>query len=449
MTLKKLFVLVFLYGSANIGFSMNWFNSQNNLTKNNSINIKNQQFNFGTKQKNKTGIIIDYSVQYDSETGYGFDFNTSQNVQIKGNNFSAIKPTYFSIKLPEGNYSIKVTMGSSEKATNITIKAESRRIILAELSIPKGKEISKTFNVNVRSPKIDPNYSITLKERELSDLNWDDKLSLEFLGIVAIHKIEIIPISKITTLFLAGDSTVTDQDIEPWASWGQCIIQYFDTAIVVANYAFSGASLSSFKSSGRLKKIERLIQPGDYMIIEFGHNDEKIKGEENGPWRSYSDLLTEFIQMAKLKGAIPILITPTQRRFFNENGTLKVTHGEFPDAMRAVATKNNVSLIDITKMSTDLYEAWGDIPSRKAFVQYPANTFPSQTNILDDNTHFNSFGANEIARCVIEGIQKLPIQLKQHILPSVTTYNAKQPNMFSNWTLPMSSRFEAIKPDGN
>ena len=199
----------------------------------------------------------------------------------------------------------------------------------------------------------------------------------------------------------------------------------------------------------RLKKIETLIQPGDYLIIEFGHNDEKIKGEENGPWRSYSDLLTEFIQMAKSKGAIPILVTPTQRRFFNENGTLKATHGEFPDAMRAVATRNNVSLIDITKITTDLYEAWGDPLSRKAFVQYPANTFPGQTNILEDNTHFNSFGANEVVRCVITGIQKLPIPLKQHILPSVTTYNPKQPNMFSNWTLPMSSRFEAVKPDGN
>lgn len=454
MTLKKLFVLVFLFGSANIGFSMNWFDSQNDPTKNNTINginkTKIQQFIFGTKQnKNKAEIIIDSSIQYDSKTGYGFDFNTAQNVQIKANNFSAIKPTYFSIKLPEGNYSIKVTMGSSEQESNITIKAESRRILLAELSIPKGKEIFKTFNVNVRNPKIDTNSSITLKERELSDLNWDDKLSLEFLGIVAIHKIEIIPISKITTLFLAGDSTVTDQDLEPWASWGQCITQYFDTAIVVANYAVSGASLSSFKSSGRLKKIETLIQPGDYLIIEFGHNDEKIKGEENGPWRSYSDLLTEFIQMAKSKGAIPILVTPTKRRFFNENGTLKATHGEFPDAMRAVATRNDVPLIDITKMTTDLYEAWGDHLSRKAFVQYPANTFPGQTNILEDNTHFNSFGANEVARCVITGIQKLPIPLKQHILPSVTTYNPKQPNMFSNWTLPMSSRFEAVKPDGN
>ncbi len=137
MTLKKLFVLVFLFGSANIGFSMNWFNSQNNLTKNNSINIKNQQFNFGRKQKNKTGIIIDYSVQYDSETGYGFDFNTSQNVQIKANNFSAIKPTYFSIKLPEGNYSIKVTMGSSKQESDITIKAEYRRFMLAEQAIQK------------------------------------------------------------------------------------------------------------------------------------------------------------------------------------------------------------------------------------------------------------------------------------------------------------------------
>jgi lysophospholipase L1-like esterase len=443
MTFKTLFAFVFFFGLNPIGFPMNSYSQSN------TIATKSQLFTFGTKSKNKKGIQIDSPIRYDSKIGYGFDFNTAQNVQINLDNCSIQKSTYFSIKLPEGNYSVNVTVGSNEHESHLTIKAESRRIMLAEQIIPKGKEQTKSFTINVRTPQIDNKSAITLKDRELSELNWDNKLSLEFLGAVVIRKIEIIPISKVTTLFLAGDSTVTDQDLEPLASWGQCITQYFDTSVVVANYAVSGASLSSFKSSGRLKKIETMIQAGDYLIIEFGHNDEKIKGVENGPWGSYSDLLTEFIQMAKSKGATPILVTPTQRRFFNENGTLKPTHGEFPDAMRAVATKNKVSLIDITKMTTDLYEAWGDHLSRKAFVQYPANTFPGQANPLEDNTHFNSFGGNEIARCVLEGIRELPLHLKKHIQPSVATYNPKQPNAFSNWTLPMSSRFEAIKPEGN
>ncbi|HEX9152164.1 MAG TPA: rhamnogalacturonan acetylesterase, partial [Flavobacterium sp.] len=210
-----------------------------------------------------------------------------------------------------------------------------------------------------------------------------------------------------------------------------------------------GASLSSFKASGRLKKILSLIKPGDYLIVEFGHNDEKIKGEQNGPWQSYSDLLTEFVQSAREKGAIPILATPTQRRFFNQDGTLKPTHGDFPDAMRAVAQKNNVPLIDLTKMTTQLYESWGDDGSRKAFVQYPANTFPGQNNALEDNTHFNSFGANEIALCVIKGIRELTIPLKHYITNKAPAYDPKKPNYIATWTLPMSPRFEVVKPDGN
>lgn len=142
-------------------------------------------------------------------------------------------------------------------------------------------------------------------------------------------------------------------------------------------------------------------------------------------------------------------MTPTQRRAFNADGTLKPTHGDFPDAMRAVAKKNNVPLIDVTQMTTQMYESWGDEPSRKAFVQYPANTFPGQTNALEDNTHFNGFGANEIALCVIEGLRGLDVPLKKNITKQTPSYNPNKPNAFSTWTLPMSVRFEIVKPDGN
>ena len=448
---RHLFLLIFLFYLPCELFSMHFHGL---MTKENTLissenSADSQLFYFGTNKKSAKGNQIDIPLVYNSTSGFGFDFNTAQNVQIKNISFVTEKSAYFSVKLPEGNYKIKVTMGSSEKETNITIKAESRRLMLNQLSIKKGEQITKTFNVNVRTTKIDNATSISLKERELGDLNWDNKLTLEFLGSVVIEKIEIIPVTNLTTIFLAGDSTVTDQDIEPWASWGQFITQYFNDQIVVANYAVSGSALSSFKASGRLKKILSLIKPGDYLIIEFAHNDEKIKGDENGPWKSYSDLLAEFVQSAREKGAIPILSTPTQRRAFNADGKLKPTHGEFPDAMRAVAKKSNVTLIDVTEMTTQLYESWGDEISRKAFVQYPANTFPGQEKALEDNTHFNSFGANEVALCVIIGIRDLGIPLENFITKQTPTYNPRTPNSFSNWKLPMSPRFETTKPDGN
>lgn len=411
-------------------------------------NTKSLSFSFGTSKTSK-GILINKALPYETSMGYGFDFNTSSKAKINANSFSAEKPTYFSVQLPEGNYQIEVTLGGAEKNANITIKAESRRLMLNQLAIARGQKVTKTFNVNVRTPRIDKQLNVTLKDREKDILDWDDKLTLEFLGEVSVQHIKITPKENLTVVYLAGDSTVTDQDVEPWASWGQFITNYFDDSIVVANYAYSGSSLSSFKNGNRLKKILTQIKKGDYLFVEFGHNDEKIKGAGNGPWKSYSNLLTEFVQGAKDKGAIPVLVTPTQRRFFNENGTLKETHGEFPDAMRTVAQKNNVALIDITKLTTDLYETWGDEPSRKAFVQYPANTFPGQEKALDDNTHFNSFGANEIAFCVLKGIRELDIPLKKQIKKETPNYDPKKPNYISSWTLPMSDRFEIAKPDGN
>jgi lysophospholipase L1-like esterase len=417
-----------------------------------SMNKKNDDivskvFNFDSSKKTNKATNIFSAIPYDQNTGYGFDFKTTATFIATG---IAIKENfYFSVKVPEGNYQIKVKMNTDSNDSKITIKAESRRLMVNQFFIKKGKSSEVVFNVNIRNIFIDNTSSIKLKDREKTELTWDDKLTLEFLGIATIQEIEIIPIENITTIFLAGDSTVTDQDLEPWASWGQMITQYFDNNVIIANYASSGYALSSFKSSNRLAKINAQIKAGDYLFIEFGHNDEKIKGPENSAWKSYSDLLVEFIQMAKDKGAFPILVTPTQRRSFNTDGFLYETHGDFPEAMRAVSKKKNIPLIDMTKKTTSSYENWGDDESRKAFVHYRANTFPGQTKALEDDTHFNAFGANEIALSVIEGIRELNLPLTKHLIKQSSQYDSNHPNYFSNWTLPMSSRFEVAKPDGN
>ena len=408
-----------------------------------------KSFRFGIKKTNSKEILISTPLLYNPTTGYGFDFGSVSNVKINSNSFSTEKPTYFSVAIPEGNYKVEITIGSKEKASNVTIKVESRRLMLNQFSVKKGDQVTKTFNVNIRNPKIDATTNMSLKDREKATFNWDDKLTLEFLGDVTVQSIKITPVTTIPVIYLAGDSTVTDQDVEPWASWGQFITNYFNDEVVVANYAVSGSALSSFKSSNRLKKINSLLKPGDYLFIEFAHNDEKLKGLENTAWESYSKYLAEYVETARKKGAIPVLVTPTQRRAFNPDGTLKPTHGDFPDAMRAVAKKMNVTLIDITQMTTVLYEKWGVEASKNALVHYPANTFPGQVKALEDNTHFNSFGANEIALCVIKGIRDLDLPLKKYISKETPAYDPTKPNYISNWTVPMSVRFEIAKPDGN
>jgi hypothetical protein len=222
------------------------FAASSNGNLNDTIkNRKSVWFDFGTSVKNSKGTIINTALVYDPNMGYGFDFNTVSNIKMDPNSFSTKKPTYFSVKLPEGNYQIEVVMGNSVKESNATIKAESRRLMLNQLAIQKGKSIKKIFNINIRTPKIDDNQNITLKDREKYIFDWDDKLTLEFLGEVSIQSIKITLKDNLTVVYLAGDSTVTDQDVEPWASWGQFITNYFDTNIVVANYAYSGSSLSS------------------------------------------------------------------------------------------------------------------------------------------------------------------------------------------------------------
>lgn len=405
-------------------------------------------FYFGKKVEQADGIQVKKSSIYSEDKGYGFDFGSVNDVKTKKSFITANTSIYFSVQVPEGNYRVEVVLGGN-KPSKTTIKAESRRLMLQEKELAKNETCTETFVVNVRSPRIDASASIKVKDRDRNQLNWDDKLTLEFLGNPAIQSIKISPAKNVTTFFLAGDSTVTDQDVEPWASWGQFFTNYLTDDVVVANYAESGSSLPAFKGALRFKKILTTMKPGDYLFIEFGHNDEKIKGEGNGAWGLYTSLLKEYATAFKSQGGHVILLTPTERRHFTNQGVLKETHGDFPDAMRKVAKDLELPLIDLTKMTRTMYQSWGNNASVKAFVHYPASTFPGQTKPLADDTHFNSFGANQVAKCVIYGIKKLNLEITQYLNTSMSNFDPEKPDDFKDWSLPMSTRFEIEKPDGN
>ena len=406
-------------------------------------------FQFGTKAKHSKATRVDQTTIYNNNSGYGFDFQNTENVEIKAHYCTSSKPFYFSVKVPEGVYEVEIVIGAEDLHTNTTLKAESRRLMFHDLVLAPSETVTKTVMIDIRNPKINDKEAMLLKSREINDLNWDNRLTLEFSGDhPAIRSIKIKPAKKYTTLFLAGNSTVTDQDCSPWASWGQMIPAYLDNSVVVANYAVSGSALASFKGAKRLDKILSIMQPGDYLFIEFGHNDQKRKGEGIGPWLSFTDLLNEFITRTQEKGGIPVLITPTQRRTFNNEGKIMLTHGDYPDAMRKVAQERNIPLIDIHKKTKIMYETWGKETSKKAFVQYPAHTFPGQDKALKDNTHFNEFGANEVAQCVLQGIIDLNLPIRKAIKKGFS-YDPQHPHTFSDWTVPMSPRFISTKPEGN
>jgi lysophospholipase L1-like esterase len=413
-------------------------------------------FEFGPGNSDARTDVISEAVAYNGLTGYGFDFENRDRVRFgvsgsEGSGYcTAEVPFYFSVKVPEGNYEVTVLLGNPEQKSVTTIKAEARRIMLLNHELRKGELERVRFIVNVRSPVIEGTDSIRLKPREYNYMNWDDRLTLEFSGMnQAVRSIRVRTVTGLPTLFLAGNSTVTDQDLEPWASWGQMITRYLDPGLAVANFAESGESLASFKGSGRLRKVMSLIGPGDYLFIEFGHNDQKRKGEGIGPWTSFSDLLREFANLAREKGAFPVFITPTQRRSFDDSGHISPTHGDYPAAMRNVAVELQVPLIDLQQMTKILYEAWGPETSRKAFVHYPAGTFPGQETELKDNTHFNAFGANEIALCVLKGIMELDLPIEDHIINFPVGYDPANPSDPAVWDLPESPRYISTKPEGN
>ena len=396
-----------------------------------------------TAQTGTKTYLLDEAPRYSEETGYGYDLVETPTKDSKS-------PFFFSVRVPDGNYKVTVRLGSRKQAGITTVRAESRRLFIESVPTKKKEFIERTFIVNKRNTHIDGNEYVRIKPREKRKLNWDDKLTLEFNGSVPVcESITIEPAdTTVTTVFLCGNSTVVDQDNEPWASWGQMIPYFFDTNVCIANYAESGESANTFIAAGRLKKALSQMKKGDYLFMEFGHNDQKQKGPGKGAYYSFMTSLKTFIDEARLRGAHPVLVTPTQRRSFGPDGHIRDTHEDYPEAIRWLAEKENVPLIDLNEMTRTLYEAMGVEPSKRAFVHYPAGSYPGQTQDFADNTHFNPYGAYEIARCIVEGLKTQVPDLARHLKP-FPAFDPARPDNPDNFHWDDSPFTEIEKPDGN
>ena len=210
-----------------------------------------------------------------TDTTPGFDLIDSPTVE--GKSCTSDKPFFFSVPIPEGNYRITVVLGGPQ-ASVTTVRAEGRRLMLEKIPAAANASVTKAFDTNVRYPEIagDPNNMVKLKDREQGILNWDHKLTLEFNGDhPSVRSIDIEPIPDEPVIYLAGDSTVVDQYYEPWAAWGQMLPRFFLPGIVIANHAESGETTKSFVGEHRLAKIMTTMKPGDYLFIQFAHNDMK------------------------------------------------------------------------------------------------------------------------------------------------------------------------------
>jgi lysophospholipase L1-like esterase len=418
------------------------------------------KFDFGPGNCAQGYIPIRPESKYSDAIGYGLDLGSDvTGVDRTGSKpltddfITSDQPFYFSVKLPEGNYDIKVILGDKMGNSVTTIKAECRRLMVEKISTAKGKFSEQEFTVHLKDSIIRPwDKRVRLKSREVNYLHWDNKLTLEFNNTAPkVCAVEIMPSENIPTVFLAGNSTVVDQAEEPWAAWGQMIPAFFKgKKIAIANYAESGETLKAFKGERRLEKIFSMAKAGDYLFIEFAHNDQKAGGNHLDPFTTYMQTVKEWITEARRRGMIPVLVTSMNRRTFDSSGQITNSLGDYPEAMRRTGKQEGVAVIDLNAMSKVLYEAWGPQQSLKAFVHFPANSFPNQPNELKDDTHFTTYGAYELAKCVMKGIRENVPKLAAYLKDNLSPFDPAHPDPVSEWNLPMSAFAAAVaRPDGN
>ncbi|MER6715955.1 MULTISPECIES: rhamnogalacturonan acetylesterase [unclassified Streptomyces] len=197
------------------------------------------------------------------------------------------------------------------------------------------------------------------------------------------------------TLYIAGDSTAAQKysDAAPETGWGMALPFFLRKDLAVANHAVNGRSSKSFIDEGRLDAVLSAIRPGDFLLIQFGHNDAKKEdpARYTEPWTTYREHLRRYVDGARARGARPVLATSVERRRFDTAGKALPTHGEYPAAMRALAVEEGVALLDIQALSIARWQELGVEETKKYF---------NWTATEQDNTHFNPPGAIEVARLV-------------------------------------------------
>jgi lysophospholipase L1-like esterase len=338
---------------------------------------------------------------------------------------------HFSRQEPDGNYRVTLRLhGRREGPTHCSVWAEARRLMIEALPLSSADVLERSFIVNVRTPVLSPPppnapgaSEVRLPSAEIDSPDWDNALTFDVPECASlVTNVTVEPV-HVPTVYLVGDSTVTDVSQGPGASWGQLLPGFFKPEVAIANHAKSGASLKSFLTELRFEKVLSTLVPGDWLMIQFGHNDQKKQWpqtyvEADTTYRAY---LRVYIAEARRRGAIPVLITSPERCNFDGRGQIADSLEGYPDAVRAVARENSVALIDLNAMSKAFYAKLG--PER-ATLAFRDNGH--------DKTHHSDYGAYELARMVVTGVRAadpaLVGDLAGHLSPDATTFDPRKPD---------------------
>ena len=221
------------------------------------------------------------------------------------------------------------------------------------------------------------------------------------------------------TVWIAGDSTAAQKlpTKRPETGWGEMFGQYFrPDEVQIANRALNGRSTRTFISEGHWQAIVDSLHAGDYVFIEFGHNDEsKDKGDRYTPPDEFKHNLERMVADVRAHQALPVLLTPVRRRKFNAQGELEDTHGDYPGYTISVAKELGVPLIDMHSLSAEVLSSYGADSSAKLFLQVEKGENPNYPDGVHDNTHFRPLGAELMARLAVDGVRQLHLELASHL----------------------------------
>lgn len=305
--------------------------------------------------------------------------------------------------LPAGDYTVSVVVGDPEAATDLAITAEQMQ-------------------------KVEPTQLAAGETRELTfDLALvDEQLNLEFSGEAAnvssltITAQEDREAAETPTAYITGDSTVqTYADAyAPQAGWGQMLGRYLDDGVVVANHAIGGRSSKNFISQGRLDTVLREIRPGDTLYVQFGHNDNTYGVDDRyAAPADYRNYLRTYVEGARQRGATPILVTPVSRRDFDPaTGEFNVSFPEYVEQATALAEETGTPLVDLSASSREYLDEIGPEEAKSVFLWVPAGIYPNRPDGTQDDTHFQEYGAIQMARLVAEDTAALDVSLAEHVV---------------------------------
>jgi lysophospholipase L1-like esterase len=240
-----------------------------------------------------------------------------------------------------------------------------------------------------------------------------------FLPLIILLLAAFVPPKKKIKVWLIGDSTMSIKETKayPETGWGMPFAFFFDSTVQVDNRAKNGRSTKSFIAEGLWQPVVDQIQEGDYVFIQFGHNDEgKEKVGRYTTPQEFKQNLLRYVNETRGKKAYPILITPVARRSFDSTGNIRETHPVYADAVREVAQQSNVPLIDLDQISKTFLQQYGPENSKYLFNYLEPNEHPNYPEGKKDDTHFSELGARKMAELVLAEIRKLHLELAERIV---------------------------------